>query len=129
MTSPLVRRLLGWAIPVIAVATAFAFLAWERTSSLVTPATLRRWHQELIRRKWTQPDRVTPKWAVSQQTPLLVWCLSKENPLWGYRCIQAELLKVVIEYPPGHRPEETARSQTRQLEQVHADSGGIDRRL
>jgi hypothetical protein len=34
---------------------------WERTSSLVTPDTLRRWHRELIRRKWTQPHRVTPK--------------------------------------------------------------------
>jgi hypothetical protein len=36
---------------------------WERTSSLVTPDTLRRWHRELIRRKWTQPQRVKPKRA------------------------------------------------------------------
>jgi transposase InsO family protein len=70
---------------------------WERTSSLVTPDTLRRWHRELIRRKWTQPHRVTPKRAVSQQTQLLVWRLSKENPLWGYQRIQGELLKVGIE--------------------------------
>jgi hypothetical protein len=70
---------------------------WERTSSLVTPDTLRRWHRELIRRKWTQPHRVNPKRAVSQQTQLLVWRLSKENPLWGYQRIQGELLKVGIE--------------------------------
>ena len=71
--------------------------AWERTSSLVTPDTLRRWHRELTRRKWTQPHRVTPKRAVSQQTQLLVWRLSKENPLWGYQRIQGELLKLGIE--------------------------------
>ena len=70
---------------------------WERASSLVTPDTLRRWHRELIRRKWAQPHRVNPKRAVSQQTQLLVWRLSKENPLWGYRHIQRELLKVGIE--------------------------------
>jgi transposase InsO family protein len=34
---------------------------------------------------------------VSQQTQLLVWRLAKENPLWGYRRIQGELLKVGIE--------------------------------
>jgi putative transposase len=70
---------------------------WERTSSLVTPDTLRRWHRELIRRKWNQPHRVNPKRAVSQQTQLLVWRLAKENPLWGYRRIQGELLKLGIE--------------------------------
>jgi putative transposase len=69
----------------------------ERISSLVTPDMLRRWHRELIRRKWTQPHRVTPKRAVSQQTQLLVWRLSKENPLWGYQRIQGELLKLGIE--------------------------------
>jgi putative transposase len=90
---------------------------WERTSSLVTPDTLRRWHRELIRRKWTQPHRVTPKRAVSQQTQLLVWPLSKENPSWGYRRIQGELLKVGIEISASsirrvHRPEATAWPQT-----------------
>jgi len=70
---------------------------WERTSSLVTPDTLRRWHRELIRRKWNQPHRINPKRAVSQQTQLLVWRLAKENPLWGYRRIQGELLKVGTE--------------------------------
>jgi hypothetical protein len=67
---------------------------WERTSSLVMPDTLRRWHRELIRRKWNRPHRITPKRAVSQQTQLLVWRLAQENPLWGYRRIQGELLKV-----------------------------------
>jgi hypothetical protein len=38
-----------------------------------------------------------PKRAVSRQTRLLVWRLSKENPSWGYQRIQGELLKVGIE--------------------------------
>jgi hypothetical protein len=67
--------------------------------------------------EWTQPHRVTPKRAVSQQTQLLVWPLSKENPLWGYRRIQGELLKVGIEISASsirrvHRPEATAWPQT-----------------
>jgi len=71
--------------------------AAERMSSLVTPDTLRRWHRELVRRKWTRPHRVNPRRTISLQTQLLVWRLAKENPLWGYRRIQGELLKVGIE--------------------------------
>ena len=69
----------------------------ERMSSLVTPDTIRRWHRELVRRKWTRPHRMTPRRAVSLQTQLLVWRMAKENPLWGYRRIQGELLKLGIE--------------------------------
>jgi hypothetical protein len=34
--------------------------------------------------------------GVSLQTRLLVWRMAKENPLWGYRRIQGELLKVGV---------------------------------
>ena len=71
--------------------------ASERMSSLVTPDTLRRWHRELVRRKWTRPHRVNPRRAIALQTQLLVWRMARENPLWGYRRIQVELLKVGIE--------------------------------
>ena len=71
--------------------------AKERMSSLVTPDTLRRWHRELVRRKWARPHRVNPRRTISLQTQLLVWRISKENPLWGYRRIQGELLKVGVQ--------------------------------
>ena|ERR1039458_2039785 len=108
--------------------------AWERTSSLVTPDTLRRWHRELIRRKWNQPHRVNPKRAVSQQTQLLVWRLARENPLWGYRRIQGELLKVGIEISASSirrviAPKRRPGPKTRHLEHVHANPGCIDRCL
>ncbi|HMH58242.1 MAG TPA: hypothetical protein VK537_03585, partial [Galbitalea sp.] len=39
----------------------------ERMSSLVTPDTLRRWHRELVRHKWTRPHRMTPRRTISLQ--------------------------------------------------------------
>ena len=71
--------------------------ARERLSSLVTPDTLRRWHRELVRRKWTRPHRVNPRRRIPLESQLLVWRLAKENPLWGYRRIQGELKKLGIE--------------------------------
>jgi putative transposase len=71
--------------------------ACERISSLVTPDTLRRWHRELVRRKWRQPHRVTPRRSIPLETQLLVWRMAKENPLWGYKRIQGELKKLDIE--------------------------------
>ena len=71
--------------------------ASERVSNLFTPDTLRRWHRELVRRKWDRPHRINPKRAIPLQTQLLVWRLAKENPTWGYRRIQGELHKLGIE--------------------------------
>jgi hypothetical protein len=53
--------------------------ASERVSSLVTPDTLRRWHRELVRRKWTRPHRVDPRRTKCLQTQLLVWRIAKET--------------------------------------------------
>src|ERR1700733_12156349 len=64
--------------------------ARERLSSLVAPDTLRRWHRELVRRKWTRSHRVNPRRRIPLETQLLVWRLAKENPLWSYRRIQGE---------------------------------------
>jgi putative transposase len=71
--------------------------ARERFSNLFAPDTLRRWHRELVGRKWDRPHRVNPKRAIPLQTQLLVWRLAKENPTWGYRRIQGELQKLGIE--------------------------------
>src|SRR5580658_6244002 len=57
--------------------------ARERLSSLVTPDTLRRWHRDLVRRKWTRPHRVNARRRIPLETQLLVWRLAKENPLWA----------------------------------------------
>jgi len=71
--------------------------ARERLSNLFTPDTLRRWHRELVRRKWDRPHRINTKRAIPLQIQLLVWRLAKENPSWGCRRIQGELRKLGIE--------------------------------
>jgi len=70
--------------------------ARERLSNLFTPDTLRRWHRELVRRKWGRPHRINPKRAIPLQTQLLICRLAKENPTWGYRRIQGGLQNLGI---------------------------------
>ena len=57
----------------------------RRLGLIVTPATILRWHRQLIARRWTtQPVRLGRP-AIPAGLRALVLSLATENPTWGYR--------------------------------------------
>jgi len=63
-----------------------------RQLRLVSPRTLLRWHAQLVARRGTYPHRRPGRPPTAPPIRALVLRMARENPRWGYRRIQGELV-------------------------------------
>jgi transposase len=64
----------------------------------VTPATVLVWHRKLVSRKWDYTTRRRPgRPSTAAAIKKLVIRMAHENPMWGHRRVQGELVRL------GHR--------------------------
>src|ERR687890_151514 len=63
-----------------------------RQLRLVSPRTLLRWYAQLVAHRWTYPHRRPGRPPTAAPIRALVLRMARENPCWGYRRIQGELV-------------------------------------
>ncbi len=82
---------MSWTDRALIAALARLLPVRRRLGLLVTPATILRWHRQLIARRWTTQPVRPGRPAIPAGLRALVLRLAIENPTWGYRRLHGEL--------------------------------------
>jgi transposase len=85
------RPRLRWIDRAFIAALARLLPAHRRLGLLVTPATILRWHRQLVASRWTSQHARPGRPAIPAGVRALVVRLATENPTWGYRRVHGEL--------------------------------------
>jgi hypothetical protein len=74
-------------------------------SFIVAPATLLRWHRELVARKWTYRHKRVGRPPIDPALRALILPMARENPRWGYmRITEMAFQNPVDPQISGHAP-------------------------
>jgi putative transposase len=107
-----------------------------------TPATLLAWHRRLVARKWDYTSRRCPgRPSTAAAIRTLVIRMAADNPAWGHRRVQGELVRLghpiaagrcgrscmtpVSARAPPHRPKQLLTAQAHSIlavDFVHVDT-------
>src|SRR5919112_6026498 len=86
------RPRLSWADRAVFAALTGLLSPACRLPRIIAPATILRWHRDLVKRRWTQPRRHRSGGRrTAPELRRLVLRLAAENSSWGYRRIHGEL--------------------------------------
>src|ERR1035441_10633469 len=93
---PVLRRQVArpkpdWADRSVIAALARLLPSRLRLHRIVTPGTLLTWHRRLVKKEWICPS-ATGRTPISDEIRELVQQLARQDPRWGHRRIQGELL-------------------------------------
>jgi putative transposase len=95
------RPCLSWADRAVFAALTWLLSPAGQLHRIVTPATLLRWHRDLVTRRWTQPRRRhTGGRGTAAELRRLVLRMASENSTWGYRRIHGELAGLGYQLAP-----------------------------